>query len=262
METKLIFFDIDGTLLNEQTHCVSSSTKEAILKAQNNGHKCFINTGRPISTIDQVITDIPFDGYICGCGTYIEYNKQEMFHIEINENMRKMIIQKSCEYQIDTVLEGKNAVYFPKVIYHQDVKHIKERYIQEGFDVFEYTQDDVVMFDKFASWYTHISDIEAFKSVIKNDFDIIQRDVDFIEVVPLPYSKATGIQMITDYCNNTIDNTISIGDSTNDLPMLTYTKESVAMGNSNPILFDKATYITTDINNDGIYNALKHFHII
>ena len=48
----------------------------------------------------------------------------------------------------------------------------------------------------------------------------------------------------------------------NDVSMLAYTKESVAMGNSNPQLFDIVTYKTTDIKNDGIYNALKHFHII
>ena len=44
--------------------------------------------------------------------------------------------------------------------------------------------------------------------------------------------------------------------------MLEYTQESIAMGNSNPILFDKVTYITTDIDKDGIYNALKHFKMI
>ena len=58
------------------------------------------------------------------------------------------------------------------------------------------------------------------------------------------------------------DSTISFGDSTNDLSMLIHTKESVAMGNSNPILFDKVTHITTDIDENGIENALKHFHII
>lgn len=44
--------------------------------------------------------------------------------------------------------------------------------------------------------------------------------------------------------------------------MLKYTKDSVAMGNSNPLLFDIVTYITSDINDDGIKNALKHFNII
>ena len=75
-------------------------------------------------------------------------------------------------------------------------------------------------------------------------------------------AKATGIQTFIDLIGASIDDCISIGDSTNDLPMLTYTKESVAMGNSNPVLFDYVTYITTDIEDDGIYNALKHFNVI
>jgi hydroxymethylpyrimidine pyrophosphatase-like HAD family hydrolase len=43
--------------------------------------------------------------------------------------------------------------------------------------------------------------------------------------------------------------------------MLEYTKESIAMGNSNPVIFDHVTYKTTDINDDGVYNALKHFEL-
>ena len=35
--------------------------------------------------------------------------------------------------------------------------------------------------------------------------------------------------------------------------MLEYTKESIAMGNSNPVIFDHVTYKTTDINDDGVF---------
>lgn len=44
--------------------------------------------------------------------------------------------------------------------------------------------------------------------------------------------------------------------------MLKYTHDSVAMGNSNPLLFHEVSYITTDVDNHGIFNALKHFQII
>ena len=57
-DRKLLFFDIDGTLLSEKTHTVPQSAKEALKKAKENGHLIFINTGRPISTIDQEIHDL------------------------------------------------------------------------------------------------------------------------------------------------------------------------------------------------------------
>lgn len=262
METKLIFFDIDGTLLDEETFCVPASTQQAIAKAQANGHLCFINTGRPISTIDKVITDIPFDGYICGCGTYIEYQGKPIFHVKIPAEKQKLVIEKSYECHIDTVLEGRNGVYFPHKTFHPFVGGVEQRYIEQKFPVFKYNQHDIVPFDKYASWYDEHSDVDTFKEALQNDFDFIQRDIDFLEIIPLGYSKATGIQMIADYLNIPVENAISIGDSTNDLPMLEFTKESVAMGNSNPLLFDVVTFITTDIRDNGIENALKHFKII
>lgn len=262
MKKKIIFFDIDGTIFHEQKHIVPASTIEAIKKAQENGHLCVINTGRPFSTIDKVITDIPFDAYICGCGTYIEYHGQNIFHTQLDENIRQAIIQKVFECRVEAVLEGRHDVYFIENGFDQEVADFKQRYIDQGFPVHSYNQDSLVMFDKFTTWYDKKSDIESFKQFLKPHFDIIQRADNFVEIVPKGYSKASGIQMLADYLHISIDDTISIGDSTNDLPMLTYTKESVAMGNSNPLLFDKVTYITDDIDHDGIYNALKHFKII
>lgn len=37
-DRKLLFFDIDGTLLSEKTHTVPQSAKEALKKAKENGH--------------------------------------------------------------------------------------------------------------------------------------------------------------------------------------------------------------------------------
>ncbi|WP_028042823.1 Cof-type HAD-IIB family hydrolase [Candidatus Stoquefichus massiliensis] len=262
METKLIFFDIDGTILDEHTHTVPLSATQAIIKAQQNGHQCFINTGRPRSTIDKVITDLPFDGFICGCGTYIEYHNQELFHTQLSDELRRLVIQSSFECSVEAVLEGKEGVYFPKEFHHRFIKEVKHLYELADFPVYTYSKDDHIMFDKYAAWYHDDSDIERYRQTLSPYFEIIQRDIDFLEIIPLNYSKATGIQYITDYLHNKHENTISIGDSTNDLSMLEFTKESVAMGNSNPLLFDIVTFITTDIQDNGIENALKHFNLI
>lgn len=262
MEKKIIFFDIDGTLMNEKDSTVPQSTIQAIHQARKNGHICIVNTGRPAATIEQSIKDIGFDGYICGCGTYIEYQGQTIFHTELPKDLRKNVIQMIFQCHMDTVLEGKNEVYFLENNYHPFIRGFKQRYIDQGLPVHFFSQNDTVPFDKFASWYDEHADIERFKTFLEPNFEVIQRDIDFIEVVPKGYSKASGIQMLIDYLHMTLDQTISIGDSTNDLPMLTYTKESVAMGNSHPALFDLVTYRTKNIDDHGIEHALKHFHII
>ena len=51
MDKKIVFFDIDGTLVDEKTHDIPESTRKAIRELRANGHLAFINTGRPLSEI-------------------------------------------------------------------------------------------------------------------------------------------------------------------------------------------------------------------
>ena len=258
----LIFFDIDGTLLDETTHTVPQSAINAIKEAKQNGHQCFINTGRPISTIDQIIKEIDFDGYVCGCGTYICHNSKTIYHHKLNQDIQKKIIDMTFKYQVETVLEGEYGAYFPSFMSHPFVKDIYHRYQNQGFPVYIYNQNDSIHFDKFAVWYKDVASKEKFRSLLKDDFTIIERDHDFDEIIPKSCSKATGIEFICQYFNIPHSQTLSIGDSTNDLAMLEHTQYSVAMKKSHPALYDKVTYITSDLNDNGIYNALKHYHLI
>lgn len=262
MEKKVVFFDIDGTLSDEKTSTVPNSCIEAIHQAQQNGHILIVNTGRPVSTIEKMITDIGFDGYICGCGTYIEYKNKTIMHASLDEIIRREVVRQVYKCNVQAVLEGVKGAFFSKNIQDPFVLNFKKRYQDLNLPTGEYDNNDLVDFDKMAVWYNEDSDIESFKNYLKQYFEIIQRDKNFIEVVPLSFSKATGIQYLIDYLQLDLSQCISIGDSTNDLSMLEFTEESVAMGNSNPILFDKVTYITTDVDKDGIYNALKHYQLI
>ena len=55
---------------------------------------------------------------------------------------------------------------------------------------------------------------------------------------------------------------MSFGDGKNDIDMFDYTEISVAMGNAEDDVKKAADYVTDDIDEDGLYNALKHFEII
>lgn len=80
--------------------------------------------------------------------------------------------------------------------------------------------------------------------------------------MPKGFSKASGIRDVIKLLDIKKENTYAIGDSTNDLEMLQFSGHSIAMGNSNKKLFDVCSYITDDIEEDGIYNALKHYNLI
>lgn len=74
------------------------------------------------------------------------------------------------------------------------------------------------------------------------------------------YSKATGIQFLADRFGLSLDDCYVIGDSMNDLPMLDYVQHSILMGNGTPSLRSHVEYVTTDILDDGIENALVHYN--
>lgn len=65
-----------------------------------------------------------------------------------------------------------------------------------------------------------------------------------------------------EYFNVEKKDTIAIGDSNNDLPMLEFAGTSIAMKHSPKTVLDKSDYITDDVFDDGIYNAMKHFKLI
>ena len=79
---KLLFFDVDGTLADRvgKKNVVPQSAKDAIKKLQENGHLCFVNTGRSLSEIDVYLKELNMDGFVCGCGNIFYIRMKSFFH--------------------------------------------------------------------------------------------------------------------------------------------------------------------------------------
>lgn len=264
MKPKVIFFDIDGTLLREDTHTVPASTKKALKKAQNLGHLLFINTGRPFVSIDNFIKELNFDGYICGCGTYIIYKDKVLLNKKLGHALCCKVVKRLRECKIDAVLEGHDELYYDldENIRSEYLKGLKKRHTETNLYKGKNFDDENIHFDKLTIFGDKESDFSSFKETFNNVFDFIHRGENFYELVPLNYSKASGIKFIEDYLSIPHENTYAIGDSTNDLSMLRYVKNSIAMGNSSKELFHQVSFVTKDIQDDGIEYALKHYNII
>ena len=55
---------------------------------------------------------------------------------------------------------------------------------------------------------------------------------------------------------------IAFGDNLNDLELLRFAGIGVAMGNRDEALKAAADYVTQEVDRDGIYLALQHFHLL
>ena len=98
--------------------------------------------------------------------------------------------------------------------------------------------------------------------MIEHDLTFIDRGNGFYEVVPMGYSKASGMQFLMDHFAIAKVDTIAIGDSTNDLPMLSYAGTGIAMGGSAASVLDAADFETDTILQDGLYNAFRYLQLV
>lgn len=262
MKTNIIFFDIDGTILSHRDHTISDSTKNAIRKAQEKGHLAFINTGRSYAEINREIIELGFDGFVCGCGTYIRHGKHVLQHNPIPTNVCKELVANLRKYPVDAVLEGTHTIYFndecpfPVLQMQKEVFRNQLKFNIKSWD------DPEISFDKFSVWYESLDSIQGFIDKYRDMFDFMYHGENFLEIIPKGYSKATGIKFLLSHLNIPHENTYALGDSINDLSMLTYVKNSIAMGNSHEDIKKIVSFLTRDVDEDGVAYALEHFNII
>jgi hydroxymethylpyrimidine pyrophosphatase-like HAD family hydrolase len=58
------------------------------------------------------------------------------------------------------------------------------------------------------------------------------------------------------------EDSIAFGDGPNDVEMIQYAQTGVVMGNGFSDLKKVADYVTTDINDNGVWNGMKHLGLI
>ena len=264
MKQKIIFFDIDGTLVPDgDSGTVPESTKEAIKKVRENGHLTFINTGRTFINVNPNIKELGFDGYLCGCGTYIYYHGQCLFKSTIPHPLCMEIIEMMRKCNVSGFYEENDFIFFDDTLPpHPEIVKAKASYGRKVKTLPMTMNDPNFTFDKVLAFVEDYSDGKTFKKYISSVLEYIDRGGNMAEIIQKDYSKATAIAFICDYLGLSLDDCYVIGDSTNDLSMLQYVRHSIAMGNSTPSIVPYCEYQTTDILDDGIYNALCHYGLI
>lgn len=264
---KLIFFDIDGTIVTDNggKRIIPQSTIQAIRTLQSNGHLCFINTGRALTEIDESIRSLQMDGFVCGCGTYIAHQGTVLFHQTIPFSLGNQILKELENCNLEWILEGSQNLYFSHLPYRTHIGDFK----REFSDVFSIPYDTVIpedahdlVFDKFCICAHEQSNLSCFMDRFKDNLSFIDRGNGFFEVIPSGCSKASGIQFLMEHFSVMHKDTIAIGDSTNDLPMLEYAGVSIAMGDSDPVVCQSADIVTAPILEDGLYKAFDFLHLL
>ena len=257
------FFDIDGTILSEITHKIPESALEALHKAQENGHKTFINTGRTICSVPPMIKRISFDGFLCGCGTHLIYGEQVVFHHSIPYERGREIIKSMKDCKVEGFLEGTEDIYYSNRISRLEPVESSRRYMAGlGLGREQAMEDTGYDFDKILIYIDKMADGERFFKETEDVFNHIDRLGGVYECVQKEYSKATAIEYIQKELHLADDEIYAFGDSSNDLDMIKAAGHGVIMGHHDPVLEPYAEYITDTVENDGLYKAMEHYGLI
>ena len=248
MKRKALFFDIDGTLLVDASKELPKSAAAAITEARRAGHLIFINSGRTRCLMKDVEGKVPVDGYLCGCGTYIEAEGKALLHRKISAKRRMELQRAILACRLDGILEGPKVCTVQVGVSHmEEIEHVKNVvYKNQGL--------------ASADWNTE--EVESFLKILAPDMTAIDRGHGLYECVPTGYDKATAMEVILKHYGVAREDSYAFGDSMNDLAMIRYAGNSIIMEKHAKGLEPYATFITKDVEDDGIAWAFEKLHII
>lgn len=256
---KTIFFDLDGTLYSHNKKGVPQSTFEAFEALKKANIKRILCTGRHIRELEELgVLDLglEFDGYILLNGQivldkakkYIDgtpIDKEETEKIEriFNEKKIPIIVETKEElianFYDDFIIEGLKQVNtkpFPIKEYHGETIYQVSTFIPEK-----------------ARAYLH-KELSGCFMTSWNKYGAL--------FVNKAGGKSKGIEKYLKYVNEDVKDTMAFGDGDNDVDMLEYAGIGVGMGNGTENIKKCCDYLTTPIDDDGLYLALKHFNVI
>lgn len=260
----VVFFDIDGTLIDDRTMQIPESAVRAVRKLQENGHIAVINTGRPYTHVDPRVLDMGFRGAVCGCGMEVLLDGQWISRTYPSREVQQYAVEAGRKYRMNPAYEAQNATILldgqasaQKILWND-----KDQLGAKGFNfrLLEETPD--WEFIKFIAFAEEGSDLPGYTAALEQYFTVIDRGNSMVELVLKGCSKAHGMQMVMDKLGVTADQTLAVGDSTNDLPMFALAGHTVCMGGGMAQVKEISEYITDTVMNDGVEKALQHFGLI
>ncbi len=280
MNQKLIFFDIDGTLMGASRK-VTEKNVEAIHELRKNGHKVFLCTGRSPASIDQSLIDIGFDGVVASAGSLVLINNEYVFENFINQYLLSEVMLLFTNHQVLFSLETKNAVYQAPGIknffdtinkerfkdnlelartYEDREKNFKRKTLQE-FDLYSTPVMKLCFISPVKENFYQCVDF------LKEFFNIVifsKPDEKYVngEIIVKHCTKGDAVKFVTKYFKADIKDTIAYGDSMNDYEMLQVAHLSVVSQKSSDELKEMADDQFEDPDNDGIYKHLKKIGLI
>lgn len=263
---KILALDIDGTLTTSDK-IITKETKEAVIRLQENGIKVIIASGRSEYGFRHIVDELEFvkfgsyvmsfnGGRIINCATgEIVYDNPlaltylpEIYEVAVENNLGII------GYENDCLISGNGIDKYQEYDAWACKMKLKE---VENFPVYFKKPFNKCL---LTGEPEHLREVlDNVKKRFEGRLNIFLSEEFFIEVLPDNVHKAAALESFIHKLGVDRKELICIGDGANDITMIEYAGMGVAMANSNPLLIDKADYVTDSNDNNGVLKAIKKF---
>ena len=269
MKKRLLFLDLDGTLLNDAKQ-ITHGNKEALERTLQRGHGVIIATGRPLKSALALARRLELDQP--GCYT-IAYNGAKVY----DWSKQETIFSRTHEIPpVLRVFEKANKMGEHIQTYDSEDVLVEPRGDDEAvrrycqmvgmtFRVIEDVRKDLKEnpVKCLAINYEKKDGLLQMQDWIREnmpEMDCFFSCEQFLEIVPKGMNKGEAVKMLCNLLDVEIENAVAVGDAANDLAMLKAAGIGVAMCNGSNEVKAVADYITTrDNNHDGVAEVADKF---
>ena len=256
---KIVFFDVDGTLLSEIDRTMLPSTKEAIARLIEKDIKVVVATGRPFNMCDEF--------KVLGIDTFISANGALVKCME--ETIYKSVLTTETVLDVSTFAElnGHGISYFTERYAMNGIGTSNQRIrsaLMETLMLADYPEKISSLSEEIYGMCLYADDKEAQKFVDQFPSLRFNRWHDYIMNVydHTEASKSLAIKHVLNHFNISSSEAIAFGDGGNDIDMLEYVGLGIAMGNGEQQLQRSADFVTKKASEGGIYYALDKYGVI
>lgn len=279
MPIKAVFFDIDGTLLNDRKN-VQRSTRKAIQHLKQDNIFVGVATSRGPGFVEPFLDNLGLDFAICYNGQYIFTRDKILYQNQLPKSLIYRVIHYAGDKRRDISLGTASGLVGSRIIHmgtskfgqvvssvvpkrfvktiERSFKHVVRRIKPQNYDTLKTIVREPIYQVVLIATAEDTDKIQAKFPSIK----ITRSSPYSADLIAKDQSKVRGISRIGELFDFSLQDVMAFGDSENDLEMLAGVGIGIAMGNADDKLKKRAQYVTANNNSDGIAKALAHYGLI
>lgn len=266
MKYKLLVLDLDGTLTNTRKE-VTEHTRTTLIKAQEQGLKIVLASGRPTYGIAPLANLLQLDKYE---GYVLSYNGGEIIDWKTGELLYKNLLNPEV---LPYLYQCANDNHFAIVTY--DGEYVLTEYPDDEY-VLKEALLNVMKIKKVNNFLkavqhpiakclivgepTRLAVLEKeMYNHLHDRMGVFRSEPYFLELVPKGIDKAQSLAVLLKEIGMTKNEMIAVGDGFNDLSMIKYAGLGVAMSNAQEVVKENADFITLSNEEDGVAHVVEKF---